>query len=168
MLVLGIAALAIWTAPAGTALVVKDCGKVKGVPIHAHGVSCRAARRVYMCLSRAGTLIEMPRHPVPRYTFLAFQFNMLLDQGETLPIEEVQAKIEDGSLFGWLEDRYGKEPHFLDLSLYDVKERGTILASFQELLGVNADRKFGVTRNGISLCLAYCIEILQHPDDFAA
>jgi len=42
----------------------------------------------------------MPTHPIPRYTFLAFQFNMLLDQGETLPIEEVQEKIEDGSLVG--------------------------------------------------------------------
>jgi len=108
----------------------------------------------------------MPRHPIPRYTFLAFQFNLLLDQGETLPVEEVQEKIEGGTLFGWLEDRYGREPHFLDLSLYEDQERGTILAAFQELLGVNADRKFGVTRNGISLCLAFCIEVLQHPDDF--
>lgn len=108
----------------------------------------------------------MPRHPIPRYTFLAFQFNMLLDQGEILSIEEVQEKVEDGSLFGWLEDRYGKEPHFLDLSPYDAQERATIMAAFQELLGVNADRKFGATRNGISLCLAFCIEVLQHPDDF--
>lgn len=108
----------------------------------------------------------MPTHPIPRYTFLAFQFNLLLDQGETLPIEDVQEKIEDGSLFDWLEERYGKEPHFLDLSPYEDQERGTILAAFQELLGVNADRKFGVTRNGISLCLAFCIEVLQHPDDF--
>jgi hypothetical protein len=38
----------------------------------------------------------MPRHPIPRYTFLAFQFNQLLDQGELLPVEEVQEKIEDG------------------------------------------------------------------------
>ncbi len=99
-------------------------------------------------------------------TFLAFQFNMLLDQGETLPIEEVQEKIEDGSLFGWLEDRYAKEPCFLDLSLYEAQERGTIVAAFQELLGVSADRKFGITHNGISLCLAFCIEVLLHPDDF--
>jgi hypothetical protein len=115
------------------------------------------------------TLIEMPTHPIPRYTFLAFQFNMLLDQGHVVSIEDVQEKIEDGSLFSWLEDRYGKEPHFLDLSLYDAQERGTILEAFRELLGVvSADRKLGVTRNGIALCLAYCIEILQHPDGFAA
>jgi hypothetical protein len=107
----------------------------------------------------------MPKHPIPRYTFLAFQFNMLLDQGETLPIEEVQEKIEDRSLFEWLESRYGKEPHYLDLSPYEAQEQRTILAAFQDLAGVNADRKFGVTRNGLSLCLAFCIEILQHPDD---
>jgi hypothetical protein len=42
----------------------------------------------------------MPRHPIPRYTLLALQLNTLLDQGETLPLGEVQEKIEGGTLFG--------------------------------------------------------------------
>jgi len=109
----------------------------------------------------------MPTHPIPRYTFLAFQFNMLLDQGEVIPIEEVQERIMDGSLLDWLDDRYGKEPHYLDLSSYENQERQEINAAFRALLeNVNADRKLGVSRNGIALCLAYCIEILQHPDAY--
>lgn len=111
----------------------------------------------------------MPTHPIPRYTFLAFQFNMLLDQGEKISLEETRERISDGSLLDWLDDRYGKEPHYLDLSLYGTAERQTILESFQGLSNnVDADRKLGVSHNGISLCLAYCIEILQHPEVFAA
>lgn len=109
----------------------------------------------------------MTTYPIPRYTFLAFQFNMLLDQGERIAIDEAQEKIADGSLLDWLDDRYRGEPHYLDLSLYDPYERRAIVKSFQELsAAVDAERKLAVSRNGIALCLAYCIEILQHPDDF--
>lgn len=109
----------------------------------------------------------MTTHPIPRYTFLAFQFNMLLDQGEAIPVEVAHERIADGSLLDWLDDRYGKEPHYLDLSLYDKDERRTILSGFKELSNVvDASRKLGVSHNGIALCLAYCIEILQHPDSF--
>jgi hypothetical protein len=107
-------------------------------------------------------------HPTPRYSFLAFQLNTLLDQGISMPIEEAHRRIGDGSLLDWLGEQYGGEPHYLDLSLYDAGERRTILKVFEEMSNtIDAKRKLGVVHNGIALCLAYCIEVMQHPDTYA-
>ena len=107
------------------------------------------------------------RHPIPRYSFLAFQFNMLLDQGHTMPIEEARSHIRDGSLLDRLEEQYGKPPYYLDLSPYDAGERRTILKVFEAMAdNIDEDRKLGVVHNGLALCLAYCIEVMQQPDTF--
>jgi hypothetical protein len=43
----GLLLLGFAIAPAGARAVNRYCGKVNGVPVHAHNVSCRAARHVY-------------------------------------------------------------------------------------------------------------------------
>lgn len=102
------------------------------------------------------------RSPVPRYTYLAFQFTRLLDLGVSMPVEELRARIGDGTLLSHLEAEYRPEPYFLDLSLYDDAERHEVLRWFSDLAdGVDEDRKFGVSRNGIAVCLAYCVEAVQ-------
>jgi hypothetical protein len=108
------------------------------------------------------------RHPIPRYTYLAFQLNALLDQGLSMSIEDAKSRIHDGSLMDWLDGQYGREPHYLDFSLYEVDERQKICAAFEQLAnGVDEGRKLAVAHNGIALCVAYCLEILQHPDGYA-
>jgi hypothetical protein len=94
------------------------------------------------------------KFPVPRYSFLAFQLTMLLDEGQSMPVEEARRRIHDGSLFGRLEELRA------DVSLYDAGERRAVLSVFEDLSD-NAD--FAETRNGIALCLAFCIEVMQHP-----
>jgi hypothetical protein len=92
---------------------------------------------------------------------------MLLDQGHSLPIDEAKLRIRDGSLFDWLEELYRGDPYFLDLSLYDAGERRTILKVFESMAdNIEEDRKLGVVHNGLALCLAYCIEVMQSPDTF--
>src|ERR1700710_1052789 len=105
------------------------------------------------------------RHPIPRYTFLGFQLNGLLDGGVSISIDDCKARIRDGSLLDWLEQQYAGEPHYLDLSLYAGGERQKICSSFEQLAdGVDESRKLGVRHNGIAMCVAYCLEILQHPE----
>jgi len=31
---------------------------------------------------------------------------------------------------------------------------------------IDEDRKLGVQHNGLALCLAYCIELMQHPEAY--
>lgn len=106
-------------------------------------------------------------YPTPRYSFLAFQLNSLLDQGLSVSFDETHARIDDGSLFDWLLSKYAGEPHYFDLSLYGDAERDLILKVFDALSsGVDAKRKMGVQRNGLALCVGYCIEVMQHPDAY--
>jgi hypothetical protein len=98
-------------------------------------------------------------HPVPRYSILASTFNQLIDQGHSIPIDETKSRIHDHSLFDLLRERY---PGF-DVSLYKPEELRTILSVF----GSIESAKLGITHNGLGLCLAYCIEVMQSPDAYA-
>jgi hypothetical protein len=104
-----------------------------------------------------------------RYSLLAFNLNALLDQGVSMPIDEVRELIDDGSLLDRLEKRFGGEPHYFDISLLDAdEERRAVLRVFSALAdNVDEKRKFGLTRNGLALLLAYCIEVMQSPDAYA-
>jgi hypothetical protein len=79
---------------------------------------------------------------------------MLLDQGRSMPVEEARSRIRDGSLFDRLQELRA------DVTPYDASERRAVLSVFEDLAD-NAD--FAETRNGIALCLAFCIEVMQHP-----
>ncbi len=108
------------------------------------------------------------RHPIPRYTYLGFQLNALLDQGLSMSIEDAKSRIRDGSLLDWLEEQYGRDPYYLDLSLYEADERQTICAAFEQLAdNVDEKRKLAVSHNGIALCVAYCLQVVQSPEGFA-
>jgi hypothetical protein len=107
------------------------------------------------------------RYPTPRYSFLAFELNALLDRGLSIHVEETHKRIADGTLFDWLEERFRPEPNYLDLSLYEGPERQGMLEIFGSLSNaVDAKRKMGVERNGLALLVAYCIEVMQHPDAY--
>jgi hypothetical protein len=103
----------------------------------------------------------LPSYPAPRYSILASQFNRLLDQGLSMTSEETRGRIEDRSLFDYLESQYSGEPHWLDLSIYKTEQRDAILATFEAING-----ELGVWQNGLALCAAYCVEVLQSPDSY--
>jgi len=94
-----------------------------------------------------------------QYTYLAFNLNSLLDGGSLLDYDETVAHIGDGTLFGWLEEKFRNK---IDLSLLDVTDAATVLEHFQSLANaVDAERKFGVRKNGLCLLIAYCVECIQ-------
>lgn len=104
------------------------------------------------------------KHPV-KFTFLGFYFNSLIDSGEFLDIKETNKKIEDRKLFEWLKNLYGDR---LDISLYTDVELSKLENFFGSLSwNVDAERKMGVSKNGLCLLVAYCLEGAQcDPKDF--
>lgn len=83
----------------------------------------------------------------------------MLDRGITLPIDDVKEKINDGTIFERLENKFGLD---MDMSLHTNANRSEMLYLFQQLYNtVDSCRKMGVELNGISLLIAYSIEGIQ-------
>jgi hypothetical protein len=98
-------------------------------------------------------------HPTLRYTWLGFQVNALLDNGDSLEIDETRKHAEEETLFSWLKDRFGDR---IDLSLYEDADRAEVSDRFAALANaVDSRRKFGVEHNGLALIAAWCFEMLQ-------
>jgi hypothetical protein len=98
-----------------------------------------------------------------RFTLLAWEANSMLDQGETLDIDETRAKIESGELIDWFAERFASET---DMSLYgpdDRNEAARVLADIDG--GVDARRKFGVENGGLQLIVALCLQAIQGGED---
>jgi hypothetical protein len=94
-----------------------------------------------------------------RYTLLGFGVTALLDKGEALDIDDTRKHVEDGSLFGWLKQKFGDG---IDLSLCRGAGQADVLERFGSLANTtDSRRKFGVEHNGLALLAAYCFEVLQ-------
>ncbi len=96
---------------------------------------------------------------------LMINVNALLDKGEVLDPEDVHQAIREERLLHFLSDRFPT-----DLSLF---ENGEDVAALNEILSriegaLDAERKFGVSRNGLALIMAYCITALQMSRDEVA
>lgn len=90
-----------------------------------------------------------------RYTHLAFQALTRLDQGEDLDLDETRKNAEDGTLFALL-DSSG-----VDVSLYYGTVRDEMSERFASLANATGTRDLGVTRSGLALIVAYCLEMIQ-------
>ena len=101
----------------------------------------------------------IPDEPETRYSLLATQINHLLDRGERPTGEEIDNRIFDGTLFDWIEHHYGVK---LWLQGYD---RAMALGALKALATThpNTRRRFGVSRNGLCVLVAYCLEVMREP-----
>lgn len=78
----------------------------------------------------------------------------MLDRGVVAGVEEVEDRVEKGELFTWLGSEHG-------VRVGDEAE-AVLVEEFRNLLDfVDAGRKFGVRENGVTLLLAWCIELYQ-------
>ena len=104
-------------------------------------------------------------YPVPRYSVLALQMLRVLAAGGAVPGDEMTEWIRGYVMFEELVDRFAREPFEVDVSLYDGAERELILHTFQRLL--DADAVEAVRGEGLAMCAAFCVEVLQNPDGYA-
>jgi hypothetical protein len=82
----------------------------------------------------------------------------LLDEGRSEPVEAVWDAISDGSLFDLLAG------HGVDVTLLPDEDRAVVLSGLQDLRGVDADRRFGVSNDGLLLLVALATENIQLQD----
>jgi len=58
------------------------------------------------------------KYPI-HYTIFCFHLNSMLDRNFSIPINVVKEKIDDGSIFNWLQEKYGLD---MDMSLHKDQE----------------------------------------------
>ena len=100
-------------------------------------------------------------------TFLQFNLLAVIDSGahEGVTFEEVKDAIRAGSLFRWMQSRFGDR---VDVSLFDPQHRPGIdreviaaLTGALDAIDGREGRKVGITRNGVCLLAALITEAIQ-------
>ncbi|MEG1563034.1 MAG: hypothetical protein RR365_04820 [Bacteroides sp.] len=90
------------------------------------------------------------------FVYLGVHLNSLLDKGETWNIADILFKAEQETLVSWLETQ-------LDMSPFDTDDKRVLSEEFASLANaVDAEKKMGVSQNGICLLIAYCFELIQN------
>jgi hypothetical protein len=102
----------------------------------------------------------MTLDPIIPYTYLAFELNALLDRGRVLSMDTTRERVDDGTLFEWLDTQL-ETPYDVDATPVDPHIRDAMLETFRPLNKFDASLQFGVEHNGAALLLAYCIEGIQ-------
>jgi hypothetical protein len=97
---------------------------------------------------------------INKLTYVAFEINGALDTGkyDDVTVSDVVREIKAGTIFDFLRERIGKS---FNLSLLDTVEQRELLSEWQDLLGVNARKKFLATERGLCLLVAFLLEGIQ-------
>lgn len=94
--------------------------------------------------------------PYVRFTATALMFVRLLDAGHTESVKAILKRIEDGSLFDHVADKYD-----VDITLLSKKDRAKVLEFFQSKAEINVRKRFGIENNGLNVVVALSIEGVQ-------
>jgi len=95
--------------------------------------------------------------------------SILVDQGITIPIQEVKDKIEELDLVNWLKKEYMTDKDFFigtnSFSDVDIEYVNNEFNSM--LLGYYNDeyRKWGIKNNGLNLLVSWGIELVREIDE---
>jgi hypothetical protein len=97
------------------------------------------------------------------FCHIARRANMLLDRGERLDLNETKQHISNGSLLTWLDE--GFPSMNADLSSISAADQAEVYERFKDMAVRGTEQKYGVSRNGLALVVAYCIQAIQelHP-----
>jgi hypothetical protein len=97
------------------------------------------------------------------FTFLAFCINAIIDKGKFIPYNEMTMHIEQRTVWDLLE-KQATNPIWL--KFYSEQQRKELMDYFDRSLNaINAEDKYGITKNGYCLLLSYLIEAVQSGED---
>ncbi|WP_208133104.1 MULTISPECIES: hypothetical protein [Hymenobacter] len=100
-----------------------------------------------------------------KFTYLLWQFNMMLDSGkyDAVTVSAIKVRISNGTLPNYLKSQFPDA----DFSMIEPDEWAYLVKEWSGLAEmVDEDRKMGVVHRGICLLLAYTINGLQsHPEN---
>jgi hypothetical protein len=98
---------------------------------------------------------------ISKLKFLAFYLNGGLGSGkyDAVSIEDVKARIRDGTVFDFLEATMGPD---VDISLLYNDDRAELVREWADMAdSIDEGRKLCVDRNGLVLLVAYLLEGIQ-------
>jgi hypothetical protein len=99
---------------------------------------------------------------ITRWTVLVWQLLPLLDEGETLDVEETSAHIQDGTIFDWLRERFPFPK--MDLSSYTPEGAYPPQEVIEELERIDngvGPSDLGINNNGLAQLVAYAVQAIQ-------
>lgn len=96
-------------------------------------------------------------------TFLTFYLNMLVDDGNSMPLKEVKQFCEERTILRELQDRFPFKETYFDLSLLKLQPdaEAEIENIFYDMAISIQDSKMLVKNNGLCLLIAYAQEQIQ-------
>lgn len=90
---------------------------------------------------------------------------MLVDQGITVPIQEVKDKMENLELVEWLKSEYMADKDFyIGINSFTIEEIQFVNQEFNSMvLAYYNDefRKWGIKNNGLNLLVSWGIELIR-------
>ncbi len=93
------------------------------------------------------------------FTYLAFYFNSLVDEGKSISYADLKMHLKAGDLFIWLKSLYGNS---LDISLFSQVHLHAIQELFlDQHIAIDEAKKFGVENNGLCVLIAHCLNLIQ-------
>jgi hypothetical protein len=97
---------------------------------------------------------------ITKLTRSCSELNHLVDAGlhAEVSIDITRNEINAGTIFEFLERRFSEEVEF---SILDNDDRAELVSEWRRFNGIKADRKLGVSENGICLLVAYLLEGIQ-------
>lgn len=99
-----------------------------------------------------------------KFTYLLWQFNMLLDSGkyDDITVEQIKERIRNNTIAAFLKNTFPDG----DFSMIEAKEWAYLSKEWEGLADVvDEQRKMGVVNRGLCLLLGYTINGIQtHPD----
>ncbi len=96
-----------------------------------------------------------------QFRFLLWQFIACSDSGkyDNISFSEVYRHANDETISSFLIDCFGKD---LDVSIIDASDWATLNSEWGSMANaIDARRKFGVSKRGLSLLMAYTLESIQ-------
>jgi len=95
------------------------------------------------------------------FRFLLWQFTACSDSGkyDDITVDEIYGYARTETLSTFILDRFGRD---LDVSIIDESDWATLNVEWSNMANaIDAARKFGVSKRGINLLMAYALQSMQ-------
>ena len=97
---------------------------------------------------------------IRKLTVLGFEIGSIIDKGGQVTTDAVQAHINRGTIFAFLESH--SETSRWALNSLTENEKRHLLGEWRSMVNaIDSERKLGVTNNGFCLMSAYVLEGIQ-------
>lgn len=92
-------------------------------------------------------------------TFLAFGFISAIDDGDVLPLDELEHELDyKNDIFEFLDKKF---PNKFDFSILTQIDKEFLIDNYSDIHFAHGPKKCGINKNGLGALLSYTIELIQ-------